>query len=307
MEASGTIFEESDLVFERVGLYCLKIDRSRDGLFSQLGAVISILKICHNKQLVPYIVLRNELYLSEKHGENVMEYFFTRKHPLSSEQKRLIKSIPIREVGEYVQIPGLIGTPVPTLAEGHRLFFLYYSLNLQIVDEVEIFRSKYFKAGRTLGLHIRGTDKTSEATPINIPSIISTVRRYLENHRDIHQIFIATDVSGLPEVFTKVFSFATVIWRAEEKRSYDKVPLHYSRSSDPYVKGKDAIINCLILSKCDILFKTMSNLSGWAKVLNPDIVVRLLNEPAQDGLKWLGFPEREMIESGWFTERDEKF
>jgi hypothetical protein len=59
-----------------------------------------------------------------------------------------------------------------------------------------------------------------------------------------------------------------------------------------YRKGQEALINCLLLSRCSTLIRTTSFLSAWASIFNPGLPIVLLNEPYA---KSLWYPEKVLI------------
>lgn len=59
-------------------------------------------------------------------------------------------------------------------------------------------------------------------------------------------------------------------------------------------RRRDALVNCLILSRCDALLKTASILSGWSKLFNPQLPVSMMSAPYEE---YLWFPERDIVGS----------
>jgi hypothetical protein len=54
--------------------------------------------------------------------------------------------------------------------------------------------------------------------------------------------------------------------------------------------GREALVTCLLLSRCGFLIKTPSYLSGWAKIFNPLLPVWLISPLLSRGL----FPDRQL-------------
>jgi hypothetical protein len=59
-----------------------------------------------------------------------------------------------------------------------------------------------------------------------------------------------------------------------------------------YRKGEEALINCLLLSRCSALIRTTSFLSAWASIFNPALPIVLLNAPYAKS-PW--YPEKLLI------------
>jgi hypothetical protein len=128
-----------------------------------------------------------------------------------------------------------------------------------------------------IGVHYRGTDKWTEA-PIapydNVAAHVDEIIAQLQEigHSDI-KIFIATDEQNFLD-YMRVRYPSKVVCYEESERSIDGVCVHLSGTGGtPYQKGEDALIDCLLLAKTDILLKTSSNLSLCATYFNPDIPV----------------------------------
>ena len=61
-------------------------------------------------------------------------------------------------------------------------------------------------------------------------------------------------------------------------RSDGGVAVHFTEKSLNYVKGEDAIVDCVLLSKCDFILKTSSNLSNCSIKFNPIVPIIELNK-----------------------------
>ena len=57
-------------------------------------------------------------------------------------------------------------------------------------------------------------------------------------------------------------------------------PVHYfnPKNVSPYKLGKEAVIDCLLLSKCNHLIRTSSCLSLVSEYFNPQLTDTLLNK-----------------------------
>ena len=86
---------------------------------------------------------------------------------------------------------------------------------------------------------------------------------------------MATDEESFLNDIQEVF--AGKIFATSSFRSTDHNPVHIN-SKNPYQSGEEALIDCLLLSKSDVLIRCMSHLSLWASYLNPDISMITLNE-----------------------------
>ena len=289
-------------MFASHGLYCVEIENPTDGFFAQLSGLMPLLLHCRNTNLTPYIIINSALYRSRGKSPNILEYYFNCPE-LSPFQQKLVRQFSHRKVAHCEQIPVWSRDARISINEGHQLFNHYYEVRQNFLEEVDEFVRTYFSPGATIGLHLRGTDKFTEASHFTLDEVASAVRRVCQERGRITHVFVATDVAGMTERVQQHLPDLRVFERAEY-RSTHGWPIHYCRDITPALKGRDAIINCLLLSRCDFLIKTMSNLSAWSKVLNPALPIRLLNRPSGPGIQWLGFPEKEMVEANGFVSGD---
>lgn len=289
-------------MFASHGLYCVEIENPTDGFFAQLSGLMPLLLHCQSANLTPYIIVNSALYRTRGKSANVLEYYF--KCPeLSAFQQTLVHQFSHRKVTHCEQIPVWNRNARISLNEGHHLFSKYYQVRHNFSAEVDEFTRKFFAPGATIGLHLRGTDKFTEASDFTLDEVVSAVRFVCRERSQITHVFVATDVAGMTERVQHNLPELRVFERTEY-RSTQGWPIHYCRDIAPALKGRDAVINCLLLARSDFLIKTMSNLSGWSKVFNPSLPVKLLNRPSGPGVQWLGFPEKEMVEANWFFSGD---
>ncbi len=295
------LFRLLDWRTNRKGILCVEIDCSSNGFFAQMSGLVPILMYCCRSRLTPYIVLSSKAYADSEHGPNFLEYFFDGP-VLTRTQLRALKKFPIRRVERFCDLPYWERNQYPSLREGHRFFNSYYQIKSTFVEEARSFHRKELKGLPALGVHFRGTDKVSEATELKPDEVVASILEVMRIHREIKCIFLSTDAEHMISYCRQKLPQFEVVVRQDEVRSSDEVAVHCKMVGRPYEKGKDAIMNCIILSQCAVLLKSMSHLSGWSKVFNPDLKVYLMNRPDKNGVIWLGFPEEEMVRESWFIE-----
>lgn len=135
--------------------------------------------------------------------------------------------------------------------------------------------------GRTvLGVHMRGTDKGVAVASSNVQRIvgpdayIEEIDRYLSDHPRC-RIFLATDQTQFLEMMTQRYG-DRLLYR-DAKRSSTALNPFQVRDGEGYRKGEEALVDCLLLSKCDFLLKCTSHLSETAMYFNPDLKCLDLN------------------------------
>ncbi|HRP05475.1 MAG TPA: hypothetical protein PLV87_11240, partial [Opitutaceae bacterium] len=283
-----------DQLFKRFGLLCVEVDSSSNGFFAQLSGLVPILMHCAANRLTPHITLSSNAYADGGHGPNFLDYFFDRPS-LNRVQKAIVQRVPIRRVERFSDLPYWNRQSYPSLDAGHKFFASFYPIKSGFLEGARLFHRNELGGKRALGVHFRGTDKVSEATELSYDAVVLAIDRVLKMHAEIEVIFLSTDAQPMISFCREKLSQHKVVVRNDEIRSSDDIGVHCKGEGRPYEKGVDALMNALILSQCEVLLKNMSHLSGWAKVFNPDLKVYIMNRPDKEGVKWLGFPEKEMV------------
>lgn len=65
-------------------------------------------------------------------------------------------------------------------------------------------------------------------------------------------------------------------------RSVNSDSIHLDNGYDKTMKSDSAVINSYSLSKCDYVLSTNSAMSSWAKIFNPSLNIRRLQDFPQD-------------------------
>jgi hypothetical protein len=270
---------------------------SEVGFCANLEWCLEIFMYCETYNLTPYIQLTGSNYRSPQRGKDYFAYFFENIN-LSEEDKLKIKNKKIR-ISKISHINQL-GLPENydlklTIRNAASLIAKYISIKEDVIDEVNSFCTAYF-GNNVLGLHYRGTDKKGEAPRVDWEKVTRNVQYYLKNSHKTDCVFISSDeidfIHYIEKRLNNEFPQVSVIYRNDRYRSHNRRDFHRRYWGDNYHKGRDALVNCLLLSRCDVLMKTSSFLSGWSKLFNPELPVIMLNEPQK---KYLWFPEREIV------------
>lgn len=176
----------------------------------------------------------------------------------------------------------------------NRMFFKYFSIAGDITDQVNKFVKNNFN-GKILGIHYRGTDKAVDYSfgikrkHVSINFIIKVIKNWLlDNHIDL--IFLCTDQEDVVKQFKN--EFINIITYDQIISKVDKIGFHIQRyqliedvlkknnikeinsiSESNVQLAKNALIDSLLLSNCDFVLKTQSQLSAWAKIFNPKLKI----------------------------------
>jgi Nodulation protein Z (NodZ). len=206
-------------------------------------------------------------YYDPLYGANWWEYYF---YPLSLGSAIGATCIKTDEIQSGV--PGFI-VKHTSRTECLALLDTYFKIRPEIVSAVASFKASFFK-GFTIGVHYRGTDKhTLKGKYREVANAIERLVKKKQLHT--FTLFVATDDAAFLTFIAKRFP-REITYVKEALRSTDSSPIHFS-GIEPYKRGREALIDCLLLSQCDFLIRTDSNLSLFATYFNPELPVTLLH------------------------------
>lgn len=143
-----------------------------------------------------------------------------------------------------------------------------------VQDQVDRFWRDRVQDAYALGVHYRGTDKSEEAPITPYDEVVAAVREALADASAPDcKLVVATDEQGFLDHMLGAFP-GKVLYR-QVRRSVDGRPTHKAQG-DGFQKGLDAVVDCLLLSRCARLVRTASNLSLVATYFNPVVPVSLV-------------------------------
>ena len=152
----------------------------------------------------------------------------------------------------------------------------------EIIKKVDLFYKKYFTE-YMIGVHVRGTDKKSESYIGQRPFVIledyiTQIDLVLKREPNA-TIFIASDSNeAIKEIINRFPKNNIVVNKCTRMQKYlGPIPLHLSSFAGP-LAGEEALIDCLLLSKCDHVICTDSNLSAAALYFNPETSCTFVNQ-----------------------------
>ena len=252
---------------EYLELQCAKGNEA-SGLFSEFCAVIGCLDHFEAHRII-YSGLRvnfgeHGLYYEPARGPNWWEYYF---EPIAIGPVRSPRIVPLWQhdwFAERVE-QHLSRVSASQLIERH------VRVRRSISDMADAFWRSEAGSGNIVGVHYRGTDKIEEAPRVPYDAVAASITSAAP--AGSWKLFLATDDARCLEYFHSVFP-GRVISR-QVHRSFDERPVH-KQPGDGYQKGLDALIDCLLLSRCSALYRTPSNLGLVATYFNPRMPVRLI-------------------------------
>ena len=149
----------------------------------------------------------------------------------------------------------------------------YIRVKQPILDKVKQFQDAYFQDAYVIGVHYRGTDKKKEAMRLPYETVLEKIGEQIPTDRPC-RIFIATDEASF--LTAALAAFPNRVIATEARRVDGTTGVHFTYRNQ-YAMGEEALIDALLLSKCNCLIRTSSNLSLWSTYFNPDLPVILLS------------------------------
>jgi hypothetical protein len=255
-----------------------------------LGATLTNLLILHNRFAAEPgfrgILSSNPLYMPEGSSRDVIDSFFDRLDVDGNcalwDQK--CETIPYGhelDISTHELADGL------TIQEAHRLFNQHYAVKQRFIDEAKSLLKS--RGDEVIGVHFRGSDKRMEARRIPWETYAAAVDDCVGRF-NASSVFVATDEAGFLEFMEQRYG-AGMVWALDCQYLADgPIPAHFLEGNG-FEKGREALVTMLILSMCNRCIRGPSNLSAFAKILNPALPIVMLGEPYPP----IPFPEKEIL------------
>tara|TARA_Y100000310_G_scaffold345544_1_gene466302 strand:+ start:3441 stop:4292 length:852 start_codon:yes stop_codon:yes gene_type:complete len=162
----------------------------------------------------------------------------------------------------------------------------YVILKSIVREKIDKFYGKYMHSKHVLGVHRRADDGMLAGQGIDPNNkYFKAVDHYIKHHSDT-KIFLATDMQKILNMFESRYGKRMLAYDAlrsptsrlwgMEHRSVERKLAKYRRTKiDKQIAGarwaEDAIIEAILLSKCDYFMRGYSNMSAIVPCFNPNI------------------------------------
>jgi hypothetical protein len=238
--------------------------RGRDvGFFSVFFQVVGAIDFCQRNKFNLLIDFKNGPYFEREAGTNWWNYYFAENNfsfgPIDSEQV-VVDDEWTQKIFSYY---GRALSPKTACSYVDQV-----KIRRDILDKISVFLAENAEGKDLLGLHYRGTDKIHGAgkEAVKVPyEYIADEMGYYSNGC---KFFIATDEQQLLDYMLHAFPGKVIHYNAI--RSAGSESIHGGLAGQSMLKaGEDALIDCILLSKCQLLLRTDSNLSYACRFFNP--------------------------------------
>ena len=248
------------------------------GFFSSYLSVIGFLNHCEEVKPLGYnIFFEDGLYFDKNVGLNWWEYYF---EPIISGHDKIVESTQIDHPGDSMKSKWAEDA-MSTISreQASELINKYIKVKPHIQLKIDDFVNKHFTNKYVIGVHFRGTDKSSEAPRVCYDNVKDEILKQISalEHQN-YVVFIATDETLFINYMKQIMKDKIVYIEANRSTKHD--PIHHScgnKVENRYQNGEEAVIDCYLLSKTNILLRTHSCLSTASANINPKLKVINLN------------------------------
>lgn len=265
--------ENPDKIF-----YVIRRATSKVGLFSYVMTNLGEIEYALNNGYIPVIDMQNNsnTYLEENQVKqiNAWEMFF--EQPCGYGLRDISKSknviLGCGMIHKELKYPSekMIDDSEEFL-KWHKLCEKYLKVKKEIEQEAEELFLKMFGGERVLGILCRGTDyvhmkphaHTIQPTP---GQMIEQADRILEEYH-CKWIYLATEDEQYYQIFREYYKERLKVTEAKRCNTEGNInDVVYHRKNDKYLRGKEYLINILLLSKCNYFLAGTVN-GTWGAML----------------------------------------
>ena len=248
------------------------------GIFADMAAVIGLLDHYETEKAAGRPIAGLEVNFADKglyyeagRGRNYWQYYMM---PLVVGKRTGSKVIrTVKEEQCKFAAKALFHMPIKRANE---LIKKYIHFKPFIHEKVNNLVENNFKGNFVLGVHYRGTNKFLEAPLVTYEHMQQEVQKIIQDIKDVSvKIFVASDEQRFIDFMVE--KFGDLIVKIEANRSTDGTP-HYMEPKNQYNNGEEALIDCLLLSRCNFLLRTASNVSYFSILFNPKIPFKNISE-----------------------------
>ena len=245
------------------------------GMFFNFLGVLNHLRYAQKNQLKPIVFWpKPNLYYDENRSHetsNVWEYYFEPIWESSFDHNKQYiwnsNLAPDRTSIAPISLNNCDSLDHQALRdEMHLIIEKHIRLKPLIQHKIEAFYNKYMAGHKTIGIHLRGTDKKNEVKPVKTETILEDANAFARQF-DSCQFLVATDEERLLNLAKQRLNGKVIYYDAQ--RSQDGKPIHYNNKQQKALLGEEVIIEAYLLSHTDLFLHTCSSVSIAILFLNP--------------------------------------
>jgi hypothetical protein len=288
----------------------IRINHHYAGLFAHLLFALNQLRYCEEHNYLPVVRFGRHStdgdnpFFDPARGENVWDYYFEPvsqytyadmrrmiddpKHPLTEAYVTQLSDDDLWYLHEH-RPASIFGYPYGFYRiklesdaawyrrqrqKAHALVTKYVRVKPHILQKVDRFHAQTMHGHHVLGIHMRGTDKGTANASARFMRIVGPDEyvREIDSYSERNgrcRIFVATDQEQYLRAMKE--RYGERIISSDCVRSGTRVNPFQVKDGRGYQKGEEALIDCLLLSRCRFLLVGASHLSETAMYFNPEL------------------------------------
>jgi hypothetical protein len=252
---------------------CIDIKPGISGFFGKLFATLNGVRFAEMNCLDATVTWGpSSPYYDAEMGMNAWSYYFERaRFDFSSPRGRTFRLSYRPGAHDFLAYTGL--TVRQSVGMGLRA---WCQPRPDILDAVAAFAEAHFKKCM-LGVHVRLTDAAAGAEgrqTVPLSAYFSAVDAWMSSNEG--HIYLATDDARVVDAFTERYRGQVCFSDCIRSASGDSIHGHYDRGIEgsPYQKGREVLIDALLLARCNQLIRTHSRVTCFSMCWNEDLVCR---------------------------------
>lgn len=239
------------------------------GLMSYFVQVVENLNVIKDTPHKLYVKFdENMLYQDLRYGKNVWEYYFYQPFSFTQEEVDAAEKIGGVWLEGSMNIPSRLTKDV--IIKANKLITDYIKPKEHIESKINKFIAENISEyDKVLALHKRGTDHVDDAPEVPIETYFSTVDKYID---DYQKLLLCTDEEYTVTAFKQRYGSKVIFYNSIRAEERTKIGVHQSIGlCNPYKMGEDVIVETYLMSKSNLLIKTVSNVSNASVLINKSL------------------------------------
>lgn len=239
--------------------YVIWRDKFGSGFFSNFTQVISHIMLAEQHGWIPVVDYQNfKTIYTEKEPVNgtcnAWEYYFKQVSPYSLEEVYSSRNVLFGD-GGYPHI----------FCKNNQEYREFWRKKIHLQEPVErefIEYKKLLNGKYTLGIHFRGKEMNTTEGHLFAPTVKQMFKQtdFILEHYPVTQIFFASEEMDYLNLFLKRYKSRIIFlpaFRVSKRNAYNMEP----RPFHWYQLGKEALLDSLMLSSCDLLLCSSSGIT----------------------------------------------
>jgi len=236
------------------------------GLFSNVVFVLNHLKIARNKNYIPFVDMEKfHTIYNEKNKihktKNAWEYYFKNFSDYAIDEIYQSQNV-------YITSNSFEETFFKDLntEEITKFFREHVRIKKNYFKFIKNFSDKNFKNKKILGIHFRGTsykNSPGHPFPATKKQIINKINE-LQLYNNFDKIFLVTEEENYKKFLISRLGEKILFIKSSYRSNKDDAFKIYPRRRHRFKMGREALIETLLLSKCEYLIHITSNISSAA-------------------------------------------